>query len=352
MPSSKKTSTSKGDRSASLRGGPPAATHPDKLVVLRRPRSLLHVPSRGQASGLRPGSQRFTPYLLIALPVTLVALALGYPLIQQFIMSFQKFGLAQQFGQSAPWVGLKNYISILTDSYFWVVTARSLALCAVSASLTMLIGVAMAVLMQHVWIGARLVLQAALVLAWSMPVIAALAVWQWFIDARFGLVNWILSSIGLSDMAHFNWLQASPLTFYGVAASVIIWASVPLVALATYAALTQVDTEIIEAAQLDGAGLYRQLTGIVLPLIRPVLVLLGILQIIWDLRVFTQVKVLQANAGNSSDTNVLGTYVYQLGIGGGNYGMGSALAMVMLALVLVITWRYVRMLSRQGDLLS
>ncbi|WP_244517061.1 carbohydrate ABC transporter permease [Arthrobacter alpinus] len=282
--------------------------------------------------------------------MTLVAIALGYPLVQQLIMSLQEFGMAQQFGQSAPWVGLSNYASILTDSYFWIVTARSLALCAVCASLTLLIGVGMAVLMQRIWSGARLVLQSALVLAWAMPAIAALVVWQWFIDARFGLVNWALSSIGFTGMANFNWLQASTLTFYAVAASVIIWASVPLVALATYAALTQVDTEIVEAAQLDGAGLYRQLIEVVLPLIKPVLVLLAILQIIWDLRVFTQIKVLQANAGNSSDTNVLGTYVYQLGIGGGNYGMASALAMLMLAMVLVITWRYVRILSRQGDI--
>lgn len=302
------------------------------------------------AGTTRSSTLRLTPYLLIALPVALVAIALGYPLVQQFIMSLQEFGMAQQFGQPARWVGLGNYVSTLTDGYFWVVTARSLALCAVCASLTLVIGVGLAVLMQRIWPAARLIMQSALVLAWAMPAIAALVVWQWFIDARFGLVNWVLSSIGFSGMENHNWLQASTLSFYAVAASVIIWASVPLVALATYAALTQVDSEVVEAAQLDGAGLFRQHTDIVLPLIKPVLVILAILQIIWDLRVFTQIRVLQTNAGNTTDTNVLGTYVYQLGIGAGDYGMASALAMLMLAIVLVITWRYVRILSRQGDL--
>src|SRR5699024_7347881 len=72
----------------------------------------------------------------------------GYPMARQLIMSFQEFGLAQQFGQAPVWVGLDNYVSILTDSYFWTVLAKSLAFCAWTAGLTMLMAVGFALLMR------------------------------------------------------------------------------------------------------------------------------------------------------------------------------------------------------------
>ena len=311
------------------------------------PTRTIHAPASGRG-GRR--AQRAAPYLLIALPVTLVSLALGYPLVQQLIMSFQEFGLAQQFGQPADWIGVDNYVEIATDPYFWLVLLRSLVFCFACAGITMVLGVALAVLMQHIWPVARLALQVGLVLAWATPTIAALAVWQLLVDQRYGLVNDLLTGIGLEGFAGFNWLHASPFTFWAVAGSVIVWASVPLVTLSSFAALTQVDPSLVEAAQLDGAGLGRQLTSVVLPLVRPVIVLLGILQIIWDLRVFTQIHVLQRAGGDSTRTHLLGTYVYNTGIAGGDYGMASALAMVMLLILLLITWRYVRRLGKQGDL--
>jgi multiple sugar transport system permease protein/N,N'-diacetylchitobiose transport system permease protein len=125
---------------------------------------------------------------------------------------------------------------------------------------------------------------------------------------------------------------------------------VPLVALSTYAALNQVDEEVLEAAQLDGAGGWTRLRAVVLPIVQPVILLLFILQIIWDLKVFTQIKVLQSSAGNNKATNLLGTYVYETGIGGGNYGVASALATIMLLLVLALTFRYMRSLMKQGGL--
>lgn len=83
-------------------------------------------------------------------------------------------------------------------------------------------------------------------------------------------------------------------------------------------------------------------------MILPVIALIGVLQIIWDLRVFTQIYVLQQAGGIASETNLLGTYVYQTGIAQGNYGVASALAMVILLLTLAMTFKYLQMLYRQG----
>ncbi len=291
---------------------------------------------------------RLTPYLLLLLPVTLILVTQGYPMTRQFVMSFQEFGLAQQFGQAPEWVGLDNYIDVLTDPYFWTVTGRSIAFMLITASVTMVIGVGFAILMNHIGRIARTVLQIALVLAWAMPVVAALQVWQLLFESRHGLVNWMLTSVGLAGFQDYNWL-GSTLSFFAVASIVVTWVSVPLVTLTSYAALTQVDEEINEAAALDGANLWRRLRHITLPLIKPVLTLMLVMQVIWDLRVFTQVKVLQTASGNVTDTNLLGTYVYNTGISGGDYGMASALATLMLVLLLVLTAYYIRVLHKQGQ---
>src|SRR3954453_12833287 len=80
----------------------------------------------------------------------LIAVATGYPLIRQFVTSFQHYGLKQQFGAPPEWVGLQNYQELLSDPYVWAVIARSIAFCLVNAAVTMLIGVAFAVLMQRI----------------------------------------------------------------------------------------------------------------------------------------------------------------------------------------------------------
>jgi len=290
------------------------------------------------------------PYLLLVLPVVLLCAAMGYPMVRQFVMSFQEFGLAQQFGQPPTWVGLQNYTDVVTDSYFWVVTARSIAFCLVCAAVTMALGIAFALLLQQVSTIVRVILQIALVLAWAMPPLAALTVYTWLVEPRYGVVNWLLTSIGLDQFQGYSWLAGNPWTFFGIAATTVVWTSVPLVALMTYASLTQLDEEVLEAAQLDGASGFTRLRHIIVPMISPVITLVFMLQIIWDLKVFTQIKVLQSSAGNNKATNLLGTYVYETGIGGGNYGTASALATVMLLLVLLLTWRYMRSLLKQGDL--
>ena len=92
----------------------------------------------------------FAPYALLIPTVVVLVLAMGYPLIWQLVTSLQKFGLAQQFGQPAPFVGLGNYIRLAADPYLWTVVGRSLLFCFATAAVTMLIGTLLALLMRAV----------------------------------------------------------------------------------------------------------------------------------------------------------------------------------------------------------
>ena len=294
-------------------------------------------------------SRAIAPYFLIAPVLLTIVAAMGYPLVRQVIMSFQEFGLKQQImGTPAEWVGLANYKALLTDQTMWNVVIRSVVFCMVNASLTMIIGTAIALLMTKIATWMRITLQTVLLLAWAMPVIAAMTVWQWLFDQQYGVSNWVLVKVGFSHFEGHHWLL-DQLSFFAVATIIVIWMSVPFVAFSIYAALTQVSGEVLEAAQLDGANGWQRFRHIILPTIMPVVYVVGLLQVVWDLRVFAQIYFLQGAGGLNSETDLLGTYIYSLGIGQSDYGMASAVAIFMLALTLLLTIGYVRKLAQEED---
>ena len=286
------------------------------------------------------------PLVLIVPTLVLLIAALGYPIGWQVVTSFKKYGLLQQFGAPAPFVGLDNYAALVTDPYMWTVVVRSIVFCIVTALVTVAIGGAMAVLMNALSTWARVVLQVALLVAWAMPVVAAMTVWIWIVDWRRGLLNWALVQLGVDGAEGHNWL-AEPLSFFVVASVIIVWMSVPFVALSIYAGLTQVSTEVLEAASLDGATGIQRLRHIIVPIIAPVLSIVMLLQLIWDLRVFTQIKLLQDAGGVTNETNLLGTYVYQLGTGKGDFGTASAVSILILFLTIALSGYYVRSLMKE-----
>jgi len=292
-----------------------------------------------------PRPRRHLPALLVVPAVMLLVAALGYPVGWQVVTSFQHFGMMQQFGQPPEWVGLANYRALLTDPNLWVIVGRSLAFCLVCALLTVAIGLALALLMGGVGRVGRLTLQVALLLAWAMPVVASMTVWTWIVNWRNGLLNWALERVGVDAQGH-NWL-VEPLSFFVVAAVIVVWMSVPFVALSIYAGLTQLSPEVLEAAEIDGAGGWKRLRHIILPLVAPVISIVLLLQLIWDLRVFTQIKLLQDAGGVANETHLLGTYIYQLGTGAGDFGMASAVSILMLLLTVAVSWYYVHSLMKE-----
>jgi ABC-type sugar transport systems, permease components len=287
------------------------------------------------------------PYLLLIPSIAVLAFALGYPLYWQILTSLQRFGLAQQFGKPPAFVGLDNYRQLFTDPQTWAVVGRSIVFCLANAAITVVIGILIALLMNAVGRFARLVLQISMLLAWAMPVIAVMTVWIWVFDWRRGIVNWLLTSLGM-DFTNHNWLE-QPLSFYFVATVIVVWMSVPFVAFSIYAGLTQISEEIMEAAALDGAGSVRRFFAIIVPMIRPVLMIVALLQVIWDLRVFAQIRMLQDAGAPTASTDLLGTYIYRLGVGSSDFAMASALSIFVLLLTLALSFFYVVHLMKEDS---
>ncbi|WP_284328534.1 carbohydrate ABC transporter permease [Demequina litorisediminis] len=196
----------------------------------------------------RPLRRRLIPYFLVIPAIITLLIGMGYPVGWQILNSFREYGLAQQFGRPPAWVGLENYIGLLTGSEFWTVLIRSVVFMGVTALATMVLGIGLALLMKSIPTVPRICLQISLLLAWAMPIVAQMTVWNWLIDDRNGLVNYLLSLLPGVDFIGHDWLQ-NPLSFFAIASIIITWASVPFVALSVYAGLTQVSDEVVEAAQ-------------------------------------------------------------------------------------------------------
>jgi N,N'-diacetylchitobiose transport system permease protein len=125
---------------------------------------------------------------------------------------------------------------------------------------------------------------------------------------------------------------------------------IPFVAFTLYAGLTQIPEERMEAAAIDGAGAWQRFRDIVVPALKPILLILTSLSVLWDFRVFTQVYVLQRAGGITRDTNVLGVYAYRISIGANQFDKGAAVAIVMVGITLLVTVFYLRSMTRQEEL--
>jgi len=283
------------------------------------------------------------PYILLVPATALLVVMLGYPLVRLVTLSLQEYGLPQVFGRPAPWVGLDNFRAILTESYFWTVLWRTVGFCAVNVVLTMVLGGLIALLLEALGKPMRLIVSASLIIAWSIPPVTATVVWQWIFDTQYGLVNSVLDRQGES------WL-AAPLSFYMVATIIVVWMGIPFVAFTVYAGLTQIPGDLGEAAQLDGASYRQRVRYIAFPALKPILLILTSLSVLWDFRVFTQIYVLQRAGGVTSETNLLGVYSYNISIGQNRYDIGAAIAIVMVLITVLLTMTYLRSMLKQDEI--
>jgi N,N'-diacetylchitobiose transport system permease protein len=297
------------------------------------------------ADGITPRRRRVRPlpYALLLPATAALVLMLGYPITRLFVLATHEFGLKQQFGAPADWVGLDNFRQLLDDPEFWAVLRRTVLFCAVNVVLTMVLGMAIAMLLKRLGSRMRFLTMLSLILAWSMPALTSTVIWQWIFDTQYGLANWALDRQGQS------WLS-NPLTFYFVATIIVVWMGIPFIAFTLYAGLTQIPEETMEAAAIDGAGPWQRFRDIVVPALKPILLILTSLSVLWDFRVFTQVYVLQSAGGITRDTNLLGVYAYRISFGGNEFDKGAAVAIVMVVLTMLMTLFYLRQMTAAEEL--
>jgi N,N'-diacetylchitobiose transport system permease protein len=304
--------------------------------------AVLAPPQPRARSGRRRKRRPTLPYLLILPALLASAAVLGIPLVRVIILSFQKWGLAQIFSAtSPPFVGLANYSRILKEGEFWTVLVRTLVLTVVMVVASMVLGVLIALLMERVPRWVRGCITFSLVMAWAVPSFISTQIFAWMTEQNFGVFNYVFG------LGQHNW-YANSYQGLSVATMIVVWGAVPFISVTTYAALTQVPQELVEAARLDGASGRQVFFGITLPSIRPVLLIVTVLSIIWDYSVFNQIWILR-NGAPEPEYNTLATYAYVQAYSRHEYGYASAVAVVTVLLLLAVMVVYIRQLVKTGE---
>jgi N,N'-diacetylchitobiose transport system permease protein len=306
------------------------------LGTSRRRRRILARVGRGGA-----------PYALIAPVVLVIGLILGYPLYFLVRLSFQRYGLFELIRHQGVGVGIANYRSVLQDSIFWHTLLRTVVFTAANVALTMGLGMLLALLLARVSGPVRILLSSGLVLVWSMPVVVAVQVWAWMTSYENGVVNYVLTKLHVGDFSQHEW-YAGTFSQLSMVTLLIVWGALPFVAITLYAGLAQVPHDLLEAAEVDGAGPLRVFRDITLPILKPILLILTSLSIIWDFGVFTQPYLLIGQSKITSGNFLMSIYLFEEGYFKSDYGRGAAISLLMLLIVGVLSIVYVRRMVRIG----
>ncbi|MCP2260621.1 N,N'-diacetylchitobiose transport system permease protein [Streptoalloteichus tenebrarius] len=303
----------------------------------------------GRSSGRRrrPLGQALTPYLLLAPAVVALLALVGWPAVLVVLTSFRKMDLGELVRGELVWTGFDNYTTVLGDAEFWKITLRTVAFTAACVVATLLGGLVIALLLRQLGRVVRTVLQVCMVLAWAMPVLAATTVFQWVFDQRYGILNKTLVLVGLDSFEGHNWFATGPstLTVIGI---LVCWQAIPFVAFSLYAGLLGIPRELYEAAGMDGANAWQTFRSVTWPTLRPIVLMMTFLQLLWDFKVFAQVWAFRQGGPNGESTT-LPVLQYLKGIAGSHFGVAAAVSVLMVLVLLVLTVQYLRMLVRSQE---
>ncbi len=312
---------------------------PASPTTRRRPRA---VPPRSSRPSLAP-LWLLSPAGLVLLCVTIA------PIVFLIFISFTDYNQRSLFTGEFTVVGLAQYVTIVGDPEFWLSLLRTVVFTVSLVAGSVVVGAGMSHLMTRLPLVMRYIVTVVLILAWAMPNVASSLIWKWLFQPQYGVVNWLITQTGVvGDVTSVNW-AADPTLAWVCIWLLVVWQAVPFIALTLYAAETQVPLERKEAARLDGASEFSVYRVVVLPDLRPTLLLVTMLSIIWDFNVFNQIWLVSAG-GPDGATSTLGVFTYTTAFSGNvQIGAGSAIAVASTAILLVLSALYIRNLVRSGE---
>ncbi|RKR75430.1 carbohydrate ABC transporter permease [Frondihabitans australicus] len=307
-------------------------------ITLDRPRTGARAPKR----------RSWAPLWLLS-PAGIVILAVTVaPIVYLVFTSFTDYDQRSLFTGAYDAVGLAQYTSLLGDPAFWASLVRTILFTAAMVVGSIAIGTGVSHLLTRLGTVMRYVVTIVLIFAWGMPNVASSIVWKWLFQPGYGVVNWLLTQTHLfGDMTNTAWSNSTFLSYFSIW-MLIVWQAVPFIALTLYAAETQIPIDLKEAARLDGASEWRVYRTIVVTFLRPTLLLVTILSVIWDFNVFNQIWLV-SQGGPDSSTTTLGVYSFITAFVSFDVGKGAAISVVTTLLLVILTSFYVRNLLRSGE---
>ncbi len=282
-------------------------------------------------------------YLMLLPSVLLILVLILYPTVNTIYQSF--FEIRTQTAALGPkFVGFRNYVKAFQDEHFWDTLWWTLAFTAVSVALELIIGMGLALLMNRKIPGQGLI-RTAVLIPWGIPTVVSGIIWTQFF-AQNGIVN--------STLAAFNLIK-EPLSWLGnewlAKLSILIadvWKNTPYMSLLLLSGLLTISRDYYEAAEIDGAGKFRQFTHITLPLIKATMSVTVLFRIISAIRVYDLIVAMTAG-GPAGRTETVSMYAVNTYFTYGNTGYGATLSVLMLIISVGISMFFVDSLKTKGS---
>ncbi|MFE4197132.1 carbohydrate ABC transporter permease [Paenarthrobacter sp. NPDC056912] len=262
------------------------------------------------------------------------------PTIRGIYLSFTEYSILGE----PTWIGVKNYTAIFADELFWNAMGVTLQYVGLNIGFQTVIALGLALLMHRVakstWI------RGALLLPFLVANVIVALLWFWMLDYQLGIVNEIMSWVGLPRVAFFGSEQWAIPTI----AFVNVWRHMGYTALLIFAGLQAIPNHLYEVANLDGASPARTFWSVTMPLLRPVLVLVLVVTVIGSFQVFDTVAV-TTNGGPVNASRVIQMYIYQKAFGESDFGYASALSVILFVILALVAFVQMKFLKgNESDL--
>jgi multiple sugar transport system permease protein len=272
---------------------------------------------------------------LVAPAVVMMLLVTAWPMIQAIYLSLFRYRLTAP--SDREFIGIDNYVTVLTDSLFWRDTWNTLLIMVVTVAVELVIGFAFAMVMHRI-IFARGLMRTSILIPYGIITVVSAFAWQFAFSLNNGFVNAWFSWLPWIE-PDTNWFGDHWHAMFAIMVSEI-WKTTPFMALLLLAGLAQVSEDMIEAAKVDGATWWQRLWKVIIPNMRAAIMVAVLFRALDAYRIFDNIFIMTRGA---QDTESISFLTYRQVIEQMQLGLGSALSVILFLSVLLLAWLIVKL---------
>ena len=279
--------------------------------------------------------------LMIGPAVLYIVLIVGLPF---FLALFYSVSSVTAGSRTLEFVGLKNFISVVGTTNFQTSLKNTFIFAFISQALVMVLATVLALALLKDFKG-KWVVRFLILLPWVAPISLGTIGWLWILDSIYSVINWTLEALGLIRPENWPMWLGIPYLAMGSVIAVHVWRLLPLATVILLAGLTSIPQDIHDAAAVDGAGFWRHLFQITMPLVHPIMLVAMLFGLVFAFTDMIVIFVL-TRGGPYDTTQVLASLAFFTGIQGGDLAEGAAIALFLFPLLVVAAIVFLRVARR------
>lgn len=283
-------------------------------------------------------------YLYVAPAIVVMIIVIAYPIYYTIELSFFNTPASLSLANK-QFIGIDNYVSILTSPVFWKVTWQTIIWTVLSTLFAFLLGLGAALALHREFVG-RALLRGLLLIPWVVSAVAASYVWKWLYHSDFGAIGAALTQLGITD-GPINFIDNSTSALYALIV-VNVWKEFSFAMIMLMAGLQTVPETLLRAAQVDGANPWQRFWHVTFPHLSGVSTVTILLLVVQNFNSFI-IPFIMTGGGPVGSTQIWITHIYELAFLRQRWGVGAAYAVLLFIIMMALGYFYVRALAGNDD---